>query len=267
MYTPTPEMKALDKHVVKANELIQKSRFSLTLQQQKIVLYLISQITPYDEEFKFYEFSIPEFCRICGIDTTSGKHYKNLKATVKDIADKSIWLDLGDKEALIRWIEEPEIEKGTGTIKIKLNHNMKPFLLQLKEGFTSYELIWTLHFKSKYTIRLYELIKSIHFRELEEYSREFTVAELRQLLDAEKYPVWINMRQRVLEPAIKEINEYSDKNVVMVPVRKGKSVERVKFIITTKDSLEAAEIRDKIVKEMGYEQLTLWDELENRGLV
>ena len=60
----TPEMKALEKQVVKANDLIQKSRFNLSLQQQKIVLYLISQITPYDEEFKLYEFSILDFCRI-----------------------------------------------------------------------------------------------------------------------------------------------------------------------------------------------------------
>ena len=50
--------------VTKANELIQKSRFSLSLQQQKIMLYLISQISPYDEEFKLYTFSITEFCKV-----------------------------------------------------------------------------------------------------------------------------------------------------------------------------------------------------------
>ena len=64
--------------VVKANDLIQRSRFNLSLQQQKIVLYLISQITPYDEEFKLYEFSITEFCKVCGIDDTSGKNYTDL---------------------------------------------------------------------------------------------------------------------------------------------------------------------------------------------
>ena len=35
-----------ERKVTKANELIQKSRFSLSAQQQKIVLFLISQITP-----------------------------------------------------------------------------------------------------------------------------------------------------------------------------------------------------------------------------
>ena len=71
--------------VVKANELIQKSRFNLSLQQQKIVLYLISQITAFDEDFKLYEFSINEFCKVCGIDDTSGKNYTDLKNAIKDI--------------------------------------------------------------------------------------------------------------------------------------------------------------------------------------
>ena len=52
-----------DRYVVKANELIQKSRFNLTLQQQKIVLYLISQIERNDKEFKLYSFSIQQFCK------------------------------------------------------------------------------------------------------------------------------------------------------------------------------------------------------------
>ena len=50
--------------VAKSNDLIQKSRFSLTAQQQKIVLYLISKITPEDTEFKRYKFSINEFYNI-----------------------------------------------------------------------------------------------------------------------------------------------------------------------------------------------------------
>ena len=84
--------------VIKANELIQKSRFSLSLQQQKVVLYLISQITPFDEDFKLYEFSIVEFCKVCGIDYDSGKNYADLKAAIKEIADKSVWIKTEDDE-------------------------------------------------------------------------------------------------------------------------------------------------------------------------
>lgn len=267
MYTPTEEMQALTRQVVKSNDLIQKSRFSLSLQQQKIILYVISNVTPYDEDFKFYEFSVQDFCRVCGIDTGGG-NYTALKAAILEIKNKdSLWVMLDGKYKTLDWISKAVIDPGSGTVKIRLDEDLKPFLLQLKDNFTSYELIWVLHFKSKYTIRLYELIKSIHFHDLDEYTREYTLDDLRRMLDAEKYTAWIHLRQRVLEPAIKEINEYSDKNVIMEPIKKARAVVSVRFTITSKDTLETEELRDRIMKEMGYEQMTLFDYMGEKGLV
>ena len=256
--------------VRKANDLIQKSRFNLSLQQQKIVLYLISQITPFDEEFKTYEFSIPEFCRVCGITLESGKNYSDLKTAVKDIADKSLWVTLENGDAaLLRWIEKAKITSGGGTIKIRIDDDMKPFLLQLKENFTQYELVYTLHFKSKYTIRLYELIKSVHYHNLTEYKRRYSIAELQRLLDAEIYTEYRDFKRRVLLPSMEEINAYSDKIITMEEARHGRKVLSVEFSIRSKDSLETLRIRDGIDKEMGLlpGQISLWDELTENGYV
>lgn len=256
------------KTVRKANELIQKSRFSLSLQQQKIILYLISQISPQDEEFKQYEFSIPEFCRVCGIETESGKNYSDLKSAIKDIRDKSIWVTMPDGlESLIAWIEKAKINPGSGSVTIRLDDDMKPFLLQLRENYTQYELIFTLHFKSKYTIRLYELIKSIHYHEMKAYTRKYGVDELKKLLDAEIYTEYRNFKQRVLTPSIKEINTYSDKVVTMEEIKRGRKVLAIEFTIASKDTLDVIKIRDEIDKEMGTDQLTLWDQLEDKGYV
>lgn len=260
-------LEARSRVVTKANELIQRSRFSLSLQQQKIVLYLISQVTPYDDDFKLYEFNIQDFCRVCGIDVTSGKNYEDLKTAIKEIRDKSIWVTLEDgRQTTLAWIEKPYIDEGSGTVQIRLDKDMKPFLLQLKENFTSYELIWTLHFKSKYTIRLYELIKSIHFHELEVYEREYSLDELKRILGAETYRTYQTFKVRVLLPAIEQINTQSDKNVTYVPIKKGRMVDRIRFTISSKDSLEALKIRSAIEKELGIDQLTLWDMIESRGL-
>lgn len=253
----------LDQRVTKANALIQKSRFDLTVQQQKIVLYLISQITPYDDDFKLYEFSIPEFCRVCGIDCRSGKNYKDLKEAVQEIADKSMWVFIEqDVETLLRWIEKPYIDHKEGTIRIRLDNDMKPFLLQLKENFTTYELIYTLHFKSKYTIRLYELIKSIHFDDLRSYTRKYSLDTLRRVMGAEKYTAYKNLKQRALEPAVKEINAYSDKILTYKEIKQGRKVIGVEFSIWTKDALERMQIIAEIEQDMGVEQLTLWDTVE-----
>lgn len=253
--------------VVKANELIQKSRFSLSLQQQKIILYLISQIQPRDEEFKQYEFSIPDFCKTCGIDDTSGKNYKSLKQALKDIRDKSLWITLPDgRETIVSWIEKAYINSKSGTVQVKLDEDMKPFLLQLKSNFTQYELIWTLNFRSKYSIRLYELIKSIHYKELETYVKEVQLDKLKQLLDAQGYKTFCDFHSRVLKPAVKEINEFSDKTLSYELIKQSRTVVAVSFTIGTKNAIDRIKLSDQIEKNLGTDQMTLWDELQgNEG--
>ena len=257
-----------DQSVFKSNDLIQKSRFNLSLQEQKILLYLISQITPYDEHCQLYEFSISDFCRICGMSPTAGGNYTELKSAIKSICDKSLWIQLAEgEETLLRWIEKPYINKRSGTIKIRLDKDMRPFLLQLKENFTSYELIFTLKFSSKYSIRLYELICSIHYHDLETYKRNYGLDELRQLLGAENYTTWQALKERVLVPAMNEINKFSDKNLSINPIKKphSRGIIGVELVVSSKDSIQALKLRNEIERDFGYDQLSLWDEIEIRG--
>ena len=51
-----------NQRVIKSNDLIQKSRFHLSLQEQKIILYLISKVKPNDNNFLLAEFDTTEFC-------------------------------------------------------------------------------------------------------------------------------------------------------------------------------------------------------------
>ena len=227
--------------VVKANALIQKSRFSLSTQQQKIVLFLISQIEPQDEDFNLYEFKIADFCRVCGIDP-QGDNYTALKNQIKAISDKSLWIELeSGEETLLRWIERPYISKRNGTIKIKIDREMKPYLLQLKERFTEYELIYTLNFKSKYSIRLYEYLKSIHYRKLKPYERTMDIEKFQKLLDS-NYTEFKDFHTRVLKPAQKEINTYSDIIFDYEIIKEGRKAVAISFTIKTKDTIDRIKV-------------------------
>lgn len=227
--------------VVKANTLIQRSRFSLTAQQQKIVLFIISQIEPYDEEFKLYEFKITEFCRVCGIEP-KGDIYSLLKHQIKAISDKSLWIELeGGNETLVRWIEKPYIDKKSGTVKIKLDEDMKPYLLQLKERFTEYDLIYTLNFKSKYSIRLYEYLKSIHYKKSKPYSQSMDIDKFQKMLDS-NYEDFKDFHTRVLKPAQKEINTYSDIHFEYELIKEGRKVIAITISIETKEVIERMRI-------------------------
>lgn len=229
--------------ITKANELIRKSRFVLSAQQQKILLFLISRIKPYDDDFKLYEFSIREFCDICGIDCNSGRNYEALKEQIKNIADKSLWITLPNgKETLLRWIEKPYIDENSGIIQIKLDNDMKPYLLKLSENFTQYSLLYTLQFKSKYSIRLYEYIQSIHYKKLKPYAIILSVDELRERIGAETYDNFKDFHTRVLKPAVKEINQYTDKTIEYELKKEKNKVSSIKITIITKTNRETGYI-------------------------
>jgi plasmid replication initiation protein len=236
--------------VRKANELIQKSRFSLSLQQQKIILYLISKIQPTDTEFQEYKFDIKSFFEACGIESDGGEQYSQIKEAIKNIADKSLWIKLPNgRETLLRWIEKAHIETGTGTLTIRLDNDMKPYLLQLNKNYTTYDLIYTLTFKSKYTVRLYELIKSIHYDEQHPFSYTYSVEELKKLLGAESYKAFSDFKKRVFDIAINEINAISDKQVSYeVAEKSGKRITHLTLHISGHTMIKNA-ISHKLIAE------------------
>ena len=220
--------------VVKANRIIQNSRYELSTQEQKIILYLITKIKPGDTEFNLYEFKIVDFCKVCGIDKENGKNYADLKRTIKELADKSIWVTLENgKETLIRWIERPYIDHKGGTIEIKLDELMRPYLLQLKERFTAYSLYFTLAMKSKYSIRIYELLKSYEYLS----GCTIEVDELKKMINAEKYTMYKDFRVNVLDVSLHEINEYSDIAVSYEIEKQGRKVDKIKFTIKSKTDI------------------------------
>lgn len=227
--------------VRKANELIQKARFSLSLQQQKIILYLISKIKPTDTDFHEYVFEIKAFCEACGIDSDGGTIYSEIKEAIKNIADKSLWIKMPDgRETLLRWIAKASIEPRTGTLTIRLDNDMKPYLLQLNKNYTTYDLVYTLSYKSKYSVRLYELIKSIHYDEQKAFSYVYSVEELKKLLGAETYKSYSHFKQFALEPAINEINKVSDKTVgYEIAEKEGKRITHLSIHIEKTDTIKS----------------------------
>ena len=255
------------RQVVKANELIQKTNFQLNLNQQKIILYLISQISPYDDDFKLYNFSISDFCHLMNIQIESGKTYENLRNSIKQICDKSQWIRLDNgNDTLVRWIQKARINPRNGNIEIQLDEDLKPYLLQLKEKFTAYQLLWVLNFRSKFSIRLYEFVKSIHYNELEPYENTYSLNDLKSRMGADNYKTYQHFRERALEPAISEINKSSDKHIIFTPIKTGKAVTHIKLRISTKPFEERDKIRSELDKAVGAEQLSLFD-LENAGVI
>lgn len=235
------------------------------MQQQKIMFFLTSRIQPDDKDFEEYTFKIVDFCRVCGLDSVGGHSYEIIKDSVQALADKSVWVkknddEKDDTEILLRFIEKAEISKESGTIKIIISDDMKPYLLQLRKNYTSFELLYTLRFKRKASPRLYEILKSRHYDILKPYVYEIEVEQLRELLNAddkETYKEYRYFNKMVIKPAVKEINEQTDITVTYTPKRNGKSIESLIFTIETKPPIERLRIGDEVDEAFGNPQLTL----------
>jgi len=227
------DQKAIDKQremrVVKSNDLIRKGRFNLSVVEQRIVLYMITKIKPADVQLDSLSFDIKEFCEVCGIKYQ--QNLSQLKEVIKELADKSMWVNLPNgKKTLIRWIEKPylDLASGTGVIEMRLDRDLAPYLLNLKSNFTEYQLISVLALRSKYSIKLYELLKSYSF--MGRY--EIKIEDLKEyLLIEDQYKETKYFNKYVISRAIEEINEYTDIEVSCEYIRHGKVIVGYHFQI------------------------------------
>lgn len=221
--------------VVKSNDLIRKARYNLTNSEQKILIYVISKIEAEDTDFKEVRFSLADYCRLAGFKI-NGEAYARIKRQIKKLADRSIWIDKGDqKEELFRWIDTAEINKGSSEVILKLHSSLKPYLLQLKENFTKYELIYILALNSKYAIKLFELLKSY----LWQGKWVVEVNDLKEKLEIkDKYEEFKEFKRNVLTPSLKEINDYTSLNVDYSVLRNGRNISTIIFFIEENKDLE-----------------------------
>lgn len=266
LMTESKEYKASESRnyfVVKQNDIIQKSKFklmrnsgeSLTLQEQKIMLYVISRIKPEDEELEEQVFDIAEFCRICGIQAT-GKNYTNLKDAILKLRKRVMWLSCPDYDTTVSWIDKAYIYPKSGKIKIRLDDDLKPYLLLLRQNYTIYPLHSIIKMKTKYGIMLYELLKSYLY--LGKYI-EFPIEELKESLDCGTYANFANFRKRVIEPAVNDINTYSELKVDLEYKKDGRSFSSIIFHIvdlSKSNDIEALEEATKRFQNVEKEIFT-----------
>lgn len=233
--------------VAQGNNLVEaRHNNPLSAREQKIILTMVSMIQPVDEDFKDYRISIKEFSEMLGL--TGSAKYTELKEITKNLMSKSIEIPQADGGWLLaNWISSAEYKKGEGIIALSFSPKLKPYLLQLKQ-YTSYRLSNILSLSSSYSIRLYELLRKWSF--LDKW--ESSVEEIREKLGAvtKSYLLYGNFKNKILLPAIKELNEHTDLSISFREIKKGRSVERIEFTIrdVPEKEIKLSEPKDKPVQ-------------------
>lgn len=236
---------------VKRTDMIQNQRYtlekgkgdSLTLAEQKVLLYVISQIKPTDTELKEQWFDIKQFCDICGINY-SGGNYTMLRDTLEKLKSRVMWLNTEEIETSVSWVDKITFYKNSSRVKIRLDEDLKPYLLMLQRNYTKIPLLNIVRMKSKYGIALYELLQSYAFMgDIIDFNIDF----LKQYLDCENYESITNFKNKVLSPALRDINTYSNIKCDYELKKEGRQYKKIIFFITDLSTSTArADIEERI---------------------
>jgi plasmid replication initiation protein len=212
--------------VTKANALV-TSHYSLSLEEQRIILTLLSLIQPEDKDFKPYIFKIAEFMELLGV--TDKSKYTTIPKITEGLMEKVVKFNDGNELIQAPWLAGAKYKKKSGTVELLLSPYLTPYLLGLKASFTSYQLENAIKLRdSMYSIRLYELMKCYEYKQ----SFEIKLSELIEMLKLGKsYFDYFDMKKRVIEPAQKEINAKTDILFDYTTITERKKVMALKFTI------------------------------------
>ncbi|WP_275373598.1 replication initiation protein [Clostridium tertium] len=219
--------------VTKSNYFIMNSSYDLSLEEQKIILTLASMVQPSDEDFKPYQFRIVDFMKLLGVENQS--KYTEIPKITKELMKKVFEIVEGKKVIQIAWLSSATYEKGTGMVELEFSPKLKPYMLKLNTMFTQYKLVNILSMKSKYSPRIYEILKCNEFKK--QGYVEIEINELRKLLKADNiYPLYADFKRKVIIQTQNELKKISDISFDFEEIKTGRKVTSLKFYIHSNSS-------------------------------
>lgn len=221
--------------VAQHNDLIVKADYDLSARELKIMDFLISLIKPDDESFNIVHTSLYSIAKILGLKR-SGQVYNQVSENLRELRRKEVMIlghgEKGRSITITGWISEPTFHEN-GQVEILISEKFMPFLLDLKNkgNYTQYLLFDTVKLDSKYSIRLYKLMREANKdKGLTCPVLKGSPENLKIKLGAPESYSWSDFRKNVLDPAINEINlNIEDMDLQMNMGRHGRKVVHVEI--------------------------------------
>jgi plasmid replication initiation protein len=219
-------MSAEDLVVVKDNQILNAS-YRLSLIEQRIVLGCIARVNSTEELSKNDGFTVT-ISELQDL-TTAGKKgltsmYTEAKKAVDRLYARSI--TLGEDGSKMRWVYAVKYNDSEGSISLSFSPSIIPYLSQLKGSFTKYKLEYVANFTSSHSIRIYELLVQWSSKG----EREVEISELKEMLQlGNRYKRFNNFLERVVKPAIEDINTHSNLLVTYGIRKRGRTISHIQF--------------------------------------
>lgn len=234
---------------------------SLTLLQRKAFNVLL--LNAYDNLLvpgKIHEVDLELFCSVLGYNSTNYPYLKkSLIELMTTVVEGDLFDETGDVKSWQAFVLLGHVELDYKSRKISYEF---PTTLAKKlynpDVFASFNLSIQGAFNSKYALALYE--NCVRYRGIGQ-TGEIEVGILKKLLGVtnKSYDKFKVFNQKILSPAVKEINNISDITITkVVTIKEGRSIKRIKFLFESKaqkNLLTSASQKDKIEQSKIYIEL------------
>lgn len=221
--------------VTKSNNLIQAG-YALTLNEQRLILFCIAQIDSRKPLERIRDIRASDFAHAYEIDTRHA--YEALEDATDRLWNREVKTRFDDgRLEKIRWVSKATYHAGTGKVTINFSPEILPLLTLLTKRFTTYELRYVAKLSSTYSIRFYEYLKQ--YANMQQTKLETDLSDLREMLElGSTYSRFSNMKARVIQPAIDQINQFTDLHVSWEPIREKRAVVALRFQINLPEQPE-----------------------------
>ena len=226
--------------VVKDNALINAS-YNLDLVEQRLILLAIIEARQSGKGINANDpLTVHAESYINHFKVHRNTAYQALKDACNDLfARQFSYQELSDKGNIInkksRWVNEIGYIDQEAVVQLIFAPAIVPFITRLEQCFTQYEIQQISELSTGYAIRLYELL--IAWRttgktpliELMDFRQKMGVLD-------NKYAAMCDLKKRVLDPAIKQVNEFTDINVKCQQHKKGRAIVGFSFTFKQKQN-------------------------------
>lgn len=239
--------------VVKDNALINAS-YSLNLVEQRLILLAIVELRQltHDMALDYVAFNKPmritaeSYVKTFGVSPNTA--YETLKDACKTLFARQFSYQEPREKGRIankttRWVSDIAYIDNSATVEFTFAPAVLPLILYLEKHLTSYELKQVSCLTSGYAIRLYELL--IAWRSVGK-TPEIKIEEFRQKMGVlnTEHPRIDNLKRRVIEPAIAQINEHTDITAEYEQHKAGRSIVAFSFKFKEKKTKEESKTAD-----------------------
>ncbi|EFV5500680.1 RepB family plasmid replication initiator protein [Shigella sonnei] len=219
------------KNVVMSNA-ISRAAQSLSLAEKRIIFAAIAQMSG---KYAPVRITAQEYANTFGMPLKQA--YSQLKEASENFFNRYIRFKLNEVSEIdvdvwkIRWLGAYKYNDGEANVLLHFTPQVMPYLCELEDNFTKYQLSQACALRSVHSWRLLELFEQMNTNKENNGWLSISLEDFHHAMESpDSYKTTFGLlRKYMIEPAVKELTEKDHWMIDWKPIKKGRKVVRLEF--------------------------------------